>query len=366
MTRFFFPQYTFLTPPVRPLFSWVGRWAALLVVAMPLLFGAMIQSRILILPLMVVIVLLGGAVAVQVVALQTCKPWVPQPPRVEERKETLTKAGNPQVLFDALRFRDLDAIRGGDANNRLTAHSNDTGGARASIQFEGVIALESQPMALPMSSSLPQAAAVLEYAGIAFGLLGWALALLVPMTAPEMLPLKLAGAIPIGIGWTFFHMAYCLRNTFHFRSDLFGICFRGTMQRQTAGGEGAGYGTVERWKREIHVSVLATRVLTECTVPELWDQPLPKERVHEVALKDARGALQAPRHILDTQLDQQFQENLAYVLKKLVDYRDTEGAVMGADEESEGAGQMIQAKARARTATSVPETPVAAPGANPP
>jgi hypothetical protein len=342
LTRFFLPQYTYLTPPVSPLFTWVGRWAAMLLVAIPVLVVAAGSSASVAAPLTVAAGLVG-AVAVQVVALQACKPWVPRPPQVEERRQTLTKAGNPQALVDAMHFRDLEAVRGGDINNRMHVRSDDTGGTKASIQFAAEIALETKPILLPQSSSLPRAAMVLEYTGVAFGWLGWAIVLLSPVTA-AFLPLKLAGAVPIGIGWTFLRMAYCLRNTFRFRSDLFSIVLQGTMQRQRAGGEGAGYGTIERWKSEIHVTVLATRVLTECRVPGLWARAHPKEPANVIALKDARQALNSPRYILETQPDDEFQENLAYVMRKLMDYRDTAGDVMGANEESEGARVMIEAK----------------------
>jgi predicted Zn finger-like uncharacterized protein len=342
LTRLVLPQYNYLTPPIRPLFRNAGAWALALLLSLPVgvaLMSIGFVSAALILP-----TTLLAALSAQIVALHRCRPRVPRMPQVEAVKlPTLTAAGNPKALVDSIVERELYGLRDGDTNRRYHHFARDTGGRQRVTEFEGQIALESLPQTVPLSDGTSSAATLLDWAGVAVSSIGGALLVFAPPAADHLIT-KLLALVPIAVGCLLLKSAYALRMTFRFRSTLMGVRFKGTIHGQRAGGEGAGFGTIERFHSELHVTITATGVLTECTAAWRTSQLPDEEGDAETAVRRARSALASPRYILEATLDEGVRAKVQKLAQVLQDYRDSHGEVMGADEESEGARAAIDAK----------------------
>lgn len=342
LTRLVAPQFNYLTPPIRPLFSSAGAYALALVASLPACIGLIAIG----LPLAGIVLpaaCLAGFAAL-IVAVYLCNPRVPPMPQVEPISlPTLTKAGNPKALVNAIVERKLYALRDGDGNRRFSHTASDTGRQQRVTEFDGDVSFESLPMLVPLSDGISLAATLLNWAGVGISLAGWALVVLAPMTERQVLN-KLAAFAPVVVGWFILQSAYKLQMTFRFRSVLAAVRIKGTVHGQSAGGEGAGFGTIERFHSELHATITATEVLTECTTATLGrdlaigpPEVLPAER-------HFRGALASPRYILEATWSERVGEKVLMLETTLLDYRDSHGEVMGADEESGGARSAIAAK----------------------
>ena len=336
------PHFSYQTPATRGLIRGVGRGIGTVVACV--VVGLILASNNA--PGAGIILALGGISLAGIrlfVLYRTVPDLPPGNPQVVDRRLRLTQSGNPAALFRAAHIELFDPIRDGDTDGRLYEVETDSGDRRKLTTFKGTIAFESKPFREPSNPEHVKAAGLLEFAAVATALFGVVVFLFAKPT-PENMPFKFAGMVIAGFSGSLMWTAFYLRNTFRFRSDLFAVTFDGTVQSQRAGGEGAGFGEIDRVKSDIHIRIVGTRVLSECTLSR-YDLPGGKGKTANVkALQATWSALTSPRYLVRTAVDARFQAKLDHMIQALEGFQDTEGDVMGANEDSAGAVKAIQSK----------------------
>jgi hypothetical protein len=355
-----FPRFVYLTPPHHPLMRGFVLPVVLLLAALVFwLVTGWFPGWL----LLAVLLALGAATAAMLLSAGNL-------PRVDvyEGRLRLTEAGNPADLFIQVQTR-LATLREGTFPNRVLMQEPPKVGVLAQTnQFEADILMETQPLPITGKQRLPVNALVLDLAGVVLGVLGWALVLFRSATplasaaadAPKVRPGKLegevvalrdandggddvgfwprnaayllgliSGLLTLELSRRFFRMAYCLYNTFRFRSDLLWVRFSGTYMASKIGvGDGRGgqfFSHKDRVQSDVTVTMYGTRLISECTPPQAG-QAL--EHVSPV-LWPSETALSSPRYIVEALRDVQLQQRLALLLDALRTFRDSSDVLAG-------------------------------------
>lgn len=276
---------------------------------------------------------------------------------VAERTGRTVVAGNPVDLFHHL-LTVVGDLREGKFPNRTWKNRPPDVGARAvNNHCDAELLLETQPM--PVATGGRLAARVLDVGGFVLGVVGWAI-LLLSSALPgrqESAVAAMGGLSAVLLSWRFLTHAHRLHGTFRFRSDLFCVRLRGSYGVAEVGlGNGDGgrfFSRSTRIQSDLHWTVQATRLLTECSPPEWlagWRRRRRARRLGEVYVANNsldRTALGAPRYLVEAREDElEFLDRLERLLKSLHDYRDSGGRLVGLDLSDEGVRQLVEANLR--------------------
>ncbi len=299
------------------------------------------------------VVLALGAAAIAGVRVYVLYSTVPDAPPGQPEILTLTgdglrllEAGSPiGLLQNAVRL--TGPFRAGDETRM--SHDGPTKLDRNTYaSFQGYLAFESKPTREPTNPEQTRAAERLEYTAVAVSLVGLGIMVLVNPTSTNV-ALKFIGLVVMLLCASMFRTALCLRNTFRFRSDLVGIWFDGNYQYQKGGLHGPRSAEVELVKSDITAVIAGTQVISECTlghrIPTSGGK---RQRANVEAARAARSALESPRYVVRTAVDDDFRSRLDAIAALIMGYRDAFRDVVGLNLDSPEAQRISQTNAPAR------------------
>ncbi len=321
-----FPRIVYLTPPFRPLV------AGFLIPALlfPMAVAVWVVTGVFPGWLLLCGFLTLAALTTAILVSRTGLPGI----HIYQQRLQLTEAGNPADLFNHVRVC-LDGLREGAFPNRVLQEEPPQVGILASINhFEAAARIETQPLPVTTARGIPLNALLLDVAAVVLGVFGWSLLLFTsaqpaPFPSREFLELNraylfavVAGLVTLESSRRLLRMAYCLYNTFRFRSDVIWLKFVGTYTASKIGlGDGRGgqfFSHRDRIQSDVLVELFATRVISECTVRQASAEPEP---VHSATVGEA--ALASPRYIVEAVLDPHLGHRLAYLIDHLRSFRDS-------------------------------------------
>jgi hypothetical protein len=203
--------------------------------------------------------------------------------------------------------------------------------------FASRIVIETQPE--PVAEGVSINAVVLDVGGWSLVCAGYAILLYSVEPFGPLLPLLidgLAAVMAITIGGRLLARGDRLHEVFRFESDIVAISLTGTYTVSGIGlGDGRGgqlYSQRSSLQSDTHVSVLGARLLTECS-------PI-----------DGRSALEAPRAVLDSAVDPEFERRIEHVLAGMREFEDTAGRLAGIDLSAPAVEQIVSANAQIQQA----------------
>jgi hypothetical protein len=339
------PKFSFLTPPMHKItgastvliMEILASSLTLCCVAAPGGWGSLLipASLLAAIPILAATVMLSSP-------RRPPSPEIVAPPLL-----TRPDAGNPIVFFKRLADGGLLAAKAADGGKprMLSSNSDERGKAVTFNQFDWQICLETEPVLVKGNAQFATAAFVLEGAAVAFGFVGALLTLVMPVEG--FWGLKLAGGVQLLLAYWFMRLAYTLRNIFRWQSDLFSITANGTRTEQFFGGDQAGF-KIRRIQSEMHLSVLGTRVISECTDPGVWCAD-PKYVDNRKGLAHLKSALTTDRYLIETCVDDEFRAKIESILDMLNSFEDSEGQQVRAEsEESAGVKKMREGEKNRR------------------
>lgn len=246
---------------------------------------------------------------------------VPETPVVRPIDQATSDAGNPREFVNQIVLK-TTGLRTGDETRLAfdTKLENDPTGFAG--QCKGFVSFETPPVRVRGSSKYLTAARQLEYASAGVALLALAVCALAP-TKEQHVSLKVAALLVAAMAAWMAPTAFRLRNTFRFTSDLVAVWISGTYQSRkdlvAAGTSGGLASEAAHVKSMLRVRVLATRVVSECT---LGGQVRREGEANVAALESMWSALTAPRYIVRAEPDEAFEERIAALVADVLSYRD--------------------------------------------
>lgn len=312
------PRFRFLTPAQLPLFSTAGQLC--IATAAALVAAVLVSVLVVFHPIAIIAVLvIAGAACVSVLALQYCQPGERNPREeiIEEPKEKRSfTTGNATDLVNHL-LRDVFlSIREQERFNRdLWPVPKIESGK----DFEVVIGQETEPLLIEERTDVPLAVPViLERAGAGFVAAGWFMIFFLPARIPFIN--GIAGLPAIAIGWWFLALAFRMRHSFRFVSDIFRLELHGSSTAKQAATEIMGSAGHEQ-REQLHTSNVywllhAARVVTECSMAASFN-----DRNIDPSQGIVRS-LASPRYIVRVTTSPRLKERVETVVQKLTDYRD--------------------------------------------
>lgn len=247
-------------------------------------------------------------------------PGAPVVYKVEHR---LTESGNPIALVKAT-VQTSGALRDGD-DSRIAHQCQPDLRLDTLGQFDGWVEFETPPRLVRGNDDHARSAALIEWTAVVVTLIALAVCAFAPIVTEAGIALKVVGAVVAGATAWMLPTAFRLRTTFRFTSELYAVWFTGTYQHQKGGLHGAVSSEVALVRSDIYLTVLAARVVTECTPGAAPTTG----RANERALGTVWSALGAPRYVVRTAPNENFNERAGWLVRAVCDYRDQYRDVVG-------------------------------------